>query len=394
MNEWQLYRGYYRLAEMFFEVRRRGEQLVAVFPGVPPGYEPILHPQPAAHTFRIEGGPANGATAVFQLDDTDAVTGVIVAGDFEFTRLNGPPPPSEAPTGHGLRPPALVLDDEKEAAFASLVDEIVTAGNGRLLEYDLPYPKHEFLQYAAMQEQFIFHGSVKPDIDLFRTRRTSMELNDKSGRGNVQGIYGTHDGLWPMFFAIVDREKIDGSIRNGFSTFWNEDGDKIRVYHFSINRTWLDKAPWRSGTLYFLPRETFRRMPVSSQGGESNEWVSEVPVRPLARLTIDPEDFPFLDQIGGHDDSELLRLQALRKEVTAAAVDAEISDEQIAMQLNYSQEVGTLLLEYIPLAQRFIPMGRFGLRFEPEGEVWFDFSAPPAVMQVMRDRLEAQLAQR
>lgn len=385
----QQYEGYYGQAEMVFEIRLQGERLTAVFSGVPAAFASILHPQAAAHTFTVEGGPAHQSTAVFQFDDDGvAVTGLQIDDDYLFARLAEPPASSPTPTGQGLAAPVLALDEAKEAAFAALVAQIVAQGDGRLLDYTLPYPKHEFLQYAALQDQFIFHGSAKPDIDEFHTRRTSMELNDKSGRGNVQGIYGTHDGLWPLFFAVVDRGKISGSIRNGFDTFWNAAGEKMTVYHFSINKEWLDKAPWRSGTLYLLPRATFRRMPTSS-GSNSNEWVSETAVKPLARLTIEPEDFPFLHQIGGHDDSELLRLNALGKQVMATAVAFEADADQISMKLPYSDAVGKLLFEYIPLAQKFIPMGRYVLRFEPEDGCWFDFAGPPAVMQVMRDRVAA-----
>jgi hypothetical protein len=283
------------------------------------------------------------------------------------------------------------MDAEKESAFAELLQDVLSWSDGRVLDYTLPYPKHEFLQYVALQEIVIFHGSGKADIAEFQTRRTSMELKDKSGRGNVQGIYGTHDGLWPLFFAIVDREKITGSIRNGFSTFQNDAGEQIRVFHFSINQDWLASQPWRSGTLYLLPRETFKRMPISVEGGESNEWVSKVPVKPFARLTVAPEDFPFLQDIGGHDDSELIRMGELGDEVITAVTEAMITPEKISMKLNYTAELGTLLLAYIPLAQNFIPAAHYTLRFEPEEQVWYDVAAPPAVMQVLKDRLENHL---
>jgi hypothetical protein len=35
------------------------------------------------------------------------------------------------------------------------------------------------------------------------------------------------------------------------------------------------------------------------------QLASFVPVQPLAKLTITPEDFPFLRQIRGHDDERL-----------------------------------------------------------------------------------------
>lgn len=386
MMTWQQYAGYYGLMEKVLEVKGRNGELVATFPGVPPGFEIVLCPL-AAHSFQMHGGPADGSTAVFQTDDAGQVTAVLVGGDYEFTRLAGPPPASGILTGQGLLAPEWTLDAEKEVAFSALLAEIMEAGDGRLLEYQLPYPKHEFLQFVAAQDVVIFHGSGQADIAEFLTRRTSMELSDKSGRGNVQGIYGTHDALWPLFFAVVDRARITGSIRNGFSTFRNRQGEELRVYNFSINQEWLDKEPWRTGTLYFLPREPFRRLPFTAEGGLSNEWVSELPLKPLARLTIEPEDFPFLHQIGGHDDSELLQLKVWQDEVLTAVTDAVFSPETIHMKLAYTGELGPRLLAFIALSQKYFPTATYTVRFQPGGEVWYDFSGPPAAMQVMEDRL-------
>lgn len=137
------YEGYFCLDTFLLTVRHIDDRLTVGAPGVPEGYEMILEPTDTPHTFTILRGPMAGVTAVFQHNADGQLTSVKV-GD----------------------------------------------------EYDLPYPKHEFLRYLAAQEMFIFHGSAKADIDEFQTRRTSMELKDKSGRGNVQGIYGTHDGRW------------------------------------------------------------------------------------------------------------------------------------------------------------------------------------------------------
>jgi hypothetical protein len=132
-------------------------------------------------------------------------------------------------------------------------------------------------------------------------------------------------------------------------------------------------------------------MPLTAEGGESNEWVSEIPLKPIARLTIEPEDFPFLHQIGGHDDSELIRFYEGRDEVLTAVTHATFSPETIHMQLAYTPEWGIQWLEYISLAQKYLPAATFTLRFQPGGEVWYDLSGPPAVLQVLKDHLEKQL---
>lgn len=388
--ELRRYAGWYTMPGYTIEVRAIDTGLVVAFPGAPPGFEAPLHPLAAPHTFRLLGGPVDGATVVFQLTEAGTAGSVTVGGEYELTATDPPVPPT-IPTGQGLIAPPLVLDAAKEAAFEALIAAILAA-DGALVSYELPYPKHEFLQYAAERDLFIFHGSGKPDIDEFLTRRTSTELRDRSGRGNVQGIYGTHDGLWPLFFAIVDRAKISGSIRNGFSVYSDQAGAEVRVYNFSINQEWLDRAPWRTGMLYFLPRAPFRRLPLTAEGSLSNEWVSETPLRPLARMVIDPADFPFLDQIGGHDDSQLLRFGELGERVLAAVVAAEEAGDVLQMQLAYTPELAAVLPEYIALAHDFYPSSGQTLRFLPGGAVWFDFAGPPAVMQVMRDQVAGKLS--
>lgn len=383
------YTGFYQMDTFVVEIMRRDDGWYAAFAGTPPGFEIRLSAAEQPHTFTAPSGPAAGAPMVFHLDDAGDVTKMVVGGEYTLVRLDGPPPDTAVANGQGLISPELVLDAEKEAAFAALLAQIEARADGALIDYALPYPKYEFLMYAAMQDKFIFHGSGKGDIDEFITRRTSMELNDRGGRGNVQGIYGTQDGLWPLFFAVVDRAKLDGTIRNGVNYFQNDAGDEVAVYQFSINQNQLAERPYRPGTLYILPRTTFRRMPASAEGGLSNEWVSEVPVKPLARLTINPDDFPFLEQIGGHDDSQLIAMQALGKQVMAQAVGVRPLPDGFSVQLNWDSDTGPLLLDYIPRLQQFIPTARLAIRFEPE-EVWFDFFGPPAVNTVMLNQLREQ----
>ncbi len=62
------------------------------------------------------------------------------------------------------------------------------------------------------------------------------------------------------------------------------------------------------GTVYLLPRSTFTLqlpIPVGANEVHIAQLASLVPVQPLAKLTVTPEDFPFLMQIRGHDDQRL-----------------------------------------------------------------------------------------
>ena len=275
------------------DVRRRGSELVAAVPGVPEGYEIVFEPCDAPHGFRLRGGPLDGALVSFQLSAGRA--GSLHGSGFELDRVGALPEDLPA----RLLAPEMTLDAAKRSAFSHLLEGILERRDGAQIDYRLPYPKHEFLRYAAAQDRLLFHGSNNPDIEVFRPVRTSAPLQDADERGNLQAVYTTHDGLWPMFFAVVDRARLEGSIRNGVMVFHGPNGEPLPVYNFSIDREQLAERPWRTGTLYLLPRDGFRRLEFGG-GALSNEWASEVEVRPLARLALEPREFPFLDRIGGH----------------------------------------------------------------------------------------------
>lgn len=67
----------------------------------------------------------------------------------------------------------------------------------------------------------------------------------------------------------------------------------------------LPGLQWRSGTVYVLPGDTFVRQPPLRFG----EYEVRIPqlasleaVRPLARIAVEPGDFPFLGHVRAHDD--------------------------------------------------------------------------------------------
>src|SRR5262245_13132794 len=91
--------------------------------------------------------------------------------------------------------PRLVVDESR----ARLFDDALTAAaqGGGLVNYRLPYPKHEFLSYVVHHRGLLAHGSNLDDIVLFEPR----QANDAGTY--LTGVYAADDGIWPMFFAIV-----------------------------------------------------------------------------------------------------------------------------------------------------------------------------------------------
>ncbi len=146
-------------------------------------------------------------------------------------------------------------------------------------------------------KDILLHGSTNKDLDVLEPRRQT----DFSGRGVTAG-FASGDGIWPMFFAIVDRSNVRGSLRNGCFVVTNLRGRTKRFYFFSINQEMLRRPSWTDGMIYVLPRAPFKQ--TSTGVVRFAEWASEEPVRPLAKLPIGPKDFPFLNNVTGHAEEE------------------------------------------------------------------------------------------
>ena len=82
-------------------------------------------------------------------------------------------------------------------------------------------------------------------------------------------------------------------------------------YLFSIGADPAAPESWCDGTIYLLPGTTFRPTPAS------RELVSDVPVKPRARLAVTPDDFPFRAQTIEHGRNDtpttVVRRHALRR---------------------------------------------------------------------------------
>jgi hypothetical protein len=203
-----------------------------------------------------------------------------------------------------LTRPGANLDEKTGNDFAELLAATLRSGDCPTIPYTLPYPRWQFLCYLADQQEMALHGSGDPNITLFEPRQS----NDLNEFGNQKAIYAASDGLWAMFFAVVDRARVM-SITNACVRLADDTGTMHGPYYvFSVSQAALPGRPWRTGTVYLLPRSTFITQPPMAFGSYQVHFAqlaSFVPVQPLAKLTVGPEDFPFLSQIRGHDDQRL-----------------------------------------------------------------------------------------
>ena len=202
--------------------------------------------------------------------------------------------------------PASRPDSETRASFDRLLDQALDRGPDQPIDYRLDAPKWQFLCHAADRADVVLHGSGDSDIEQFEPRQPADTLDFS----NQRAVFAASDGIWPMYYAILDRERhpammlCNSCIRIASGTGLLGDP----YYFFSISRPALEQQPWRVGTVYLLPADSFEAQPLIKS---EDAWIqvaqaaSPVPVRPAAKLSVHPSDFPFLRQIHGHDDDLL-----------------------------------------------------------------------------------------
>lgn len=178
-----------------------------------------------------------------------------------------------------LTAPPADIDEESFARLLHVVDE----ADGDEIAYDTAAPKHAFFRYLVDRRAVLLHGTGDPSIERFEPRRQTDYDNEWT-----DAVFATDDSIWPVFFAVVNRQ-VARSLVNGCSRRWGGSH-----YYFSIGADPKRSDAWRDGWIYVLPRETFRLHP------SGPEWLSPVAVRPLARVRVEPRDFPFLADVTQH----------------------------------------------------------------------------------------------
>lgn len=205
-----------------------------------------------------------------------------------------------------LPQPSMDMTSEKRAAFETLASSTPPGG---WIDYRLDDPKWQFLSYLCSSRNLVLHGSQNADIAEVEPRKAV----DVKAYSNQEAIYATTDGIWVIFFAIVDRQKFSPlSLFNSCLEIRLSPGQVMGpLYFFSITHSALIQNPWRDGVVYILPRENFQQEPVQQMLGAEiafPHWISPKPASPVARLMVSPHDFPFLAQVHGHNDEKLVQL--------------------------------------------------------------------------------------
>ncbi len=207
-----------------------------------------------------------------------------------------------------LPQPLCDLPPEKRAAFDALID---ATPPGSFVDYRLDFPRWQFLTYLCSTRSLVLHGSQNPGIGIIEPRKAS----DVRAYSAQEAIYATTDGIWVIYYAIIDRQKFSPlSLFNSCLYITPSPGQALGpLYFFSITHAALVQRPWCDGAVYILSRETFEQEPSHQMMGAEitfPHWISPLPAAPVAKLHVGPEDFPFLAQVHGHDDALLSQLAA------------------------------------------------------------------------------------
>jgi hypothetical protein len=114
--------------------------------------------------------------------------------------------------------------------------------------------------------------------------------------------------------AEFDRPPHRMSLTNSCFRVLGGDGSASEpYYYFAVNNEVLEQDQLGPGTVYLLPAGRFEREPAYVEGGGRRVLTAQAaslePVEPLARLAVEPADFPL--RIRGYDlATQLARVQA------------------------------------------------------------------------------------
>lgn len=207
---------------------------------------------------------------------------------YRMSRLSAPIRP--------IRRVVQAVSADKQSAFDRLLDSTLEHGPNSLIDYHLPYPKVDFLNYVCDWRGYVAHGSTLLDLTTLQPVRLSQ---DSSEFGSRRQVFCSPDGIWALWFAVLDRSKAhlteNGCVRVGRGP------GRIKYYHFDLPAESKGDPPFTDGMVYIANAGDFpehRPYPLLHWfDAEVEEWGSARPVTPLAKLPVKPEDFPYLDKV-------------------------------------------------------------------------------------------------
>lgn len=174
--------------------------------------------------------------------------------------------------------PAHAPTDARREEMDSLVTE-ARANGGVIDASSIAVPAHELLTHLVERHGLLLHGSNQTELDVLEPRPAS------DFGTHVDAVVAADDGIWPLFYAVVARERIDGVFTACMHL------GRRRFYLFRVfGADPGEESTWTRGAVYALPEDGFRR-----EWG--NEWLRDAEVTPVLRVLVRPSDFPLLHAV-------------------------------------------------------------------------------------------------
>ena len=178
-----------------------------------------------------------------------------------------------------------VPEDTSDGTRTETFERLIAAargGDGAIDVNGCPYPLHELLTYLVDRHGLLLHGSNHTTLETLEPQ-PARDLDTA-----LVAVVACDDGIWPIFYAVVARDRIDGVVTA--CTHIGRGSRRRRFYVFAVVGASAEGGTFTDGVVYALPRAGFRR-----EWG--NEWVSPEAVRPQLRIHVTPADFPLLDTV-------------------------------------------------------------------------------------------------
>jgi hypothetical protein len=193
--------------------------------------------------------------------------------------------------------PDLDWDERTLAACERLYEQQVKPAQGGWIADDaINIPKWVFLEYLGKRCEVLLHGSQEAAIEEF----TPWEVHDNIVGSERPRVNASSSGLFSMFYALLDRNRLDEIVgyvgmEAGWFPYEDASGKRKEGFLFGLDFRVLPHAPWKKGVIYILPRATF--VPEYRE----IQWLSFEAVRPIAKLWIEPQDWPLLHHVREKD---------------------------------------------------------------------------------------------
>ncbi len=193
--------------------------------------------------------------------------------------------------GGATEGPPIAAGGGRREAFDAMIAAALRS-DGVLDPKTCPYPVHELLTHLVLEHGLLLHGSNDPALQVLEPRPA------RDYDTQLLAVVACSDGIWPLFYATIARARIGGVFTA--CAHLGRPPRLRRFYMFAICGDPSIPNAWTQGSVYALPRDSFRR-----EWGQ--EWVSAVPVRPVLRVPVAPTDFPLREAVLGLPDREAFR---------------------------------------------------------------------------------------